>query len=63
MKITLERGRKKYEVVVSRDCSKRCSFKRQHKGQEPCEESCYLPKWFLHMLPKLAEAAYLVEIK
>lgn len=43
-RITIERGRKKYEVVRGR-CLEKCSFKKAgFNGM--CEDGCHLPRWF-----------------
>ena len=49
MKIVIERGKKRYEMIPLRDiseCSKSCSYAKRDSDSGHCEHKCYLPKWF-----------------
>lgn len=65
MKITIERGNKKYRVHLRSDCTKKCSFGRFNKSK-PCPEQCFLPRWFTDVIDKLMRLGcypFLEEIK
>ena len=57
MKITIERGKKKYIVHLQGDCSKNCSFRKFQDG-EYCIKECRLPKWFTDMVDKIISGGY-----
>lgn len=53
-KITIERGRRKYEVVRGYGCPERYSFKRTgFRGM--CEDRCHLPRWFRNVVNDFAD--------
>ena len=63
-RIIVERGNKRYEVLLGRDCTRRCSFVK-HGPYGPCENGCDLPQWFIQLYKRLIDngLAYLREIK
>lgn len=66
MKMTIERGKKKYIMHTKGDCGRRCSFARCPKDMEFCLDNCYLPKWFTNVIDDIMQGRkypYLEEIK
>lgn len=53
-RITIERGRKKYEVVRGYGCPERCSFKKAG-FRSVCEDGCHLPRWFRNIVNDFAD--------
>lgn len=53
-RITIERGRKKYEVVRGYGCPEMCSFKKAGFWGM-CEDRCYLPRWFRNVIDDFAD--------
>ena len=45
IKIIVERGPKKYEVLFDYECTKVCSFRHADENGI-CEGKCHLPSWF-----------------
>ena len=55
MKITIERGKKKYELLVGRsDCDpSKCAFSQTNRNG--CKNACNLPEWFNDLTNKFAK--------
>lgn len=60
-KIIIEHGNKKYEVLYTGDCTRRCSFVK-HDRKGACEDCCRLPHWFTSLIKTKWENGYLREI-
>ena len=53
-RITIKRGRKKYEVVRGHRCLEKCSFKKAcFRGM--CEDKCHPPRWFGNIVNDFAD--------
>ena len=66
MKIIIEKGSKRYEVMPFKgnDCSERCAYAKKDLDDEICTLKCYLPKWYLALEDEIREnGAWLREIK
>lgn len=56
MRITIERGKKKYELLVGRrDCDpNKCAFTYGKDGKSNCPERCNLPDWYFDLINKFS---------
>lgn len=63
-RIIVEHGKKKYEMLLSRDCTRHCSFVK-YGPYGPCENGCHLPSWFRKIYKRMTDNgfAYLREIE
>ena len=56
MKMTIERGKRKYIVHLGRECGARCSFAKV-TPEGYCDDGCHLPKWFENIVSGIATGA------
>jgi hypothetical protein len=58
MKITIERGKKKYIMHTKGVCARKCSFVRRAMG-DYCTSRCRLPQWFMDMVEDIMRGRYI----
>lgn len=58
-RVIIERGNRKYEILFSGDCTKRCTFA---KHEYCCKVGCRMPKWFFNLMDACHQDGYLHDI-